>query len=205
VDGRDYELHLARLSERNRIARDIHDSVGHVLSASLLQTGALLATCRDVEMAGRLRSLKETLTAGMEAVRESVDDLHDESVDLYAEFRGLCDGFDFCAIALVYDMDTQPDRTVKYTLLSVAREALSNVMRHSDATQVTVRATEHPAFYQLAVRDNGSRKERHSGGIGLMSIEQRVGAAGGIVNIGYQNGFSVFVSIPKAGREEKKP
>jgi signal transduction histidine kinase len=103
----------------------------------------------------------------------------------------------------VYDFDGQPDRTVKYALLSVVREALSNVMRHSDATQVRVRAIEHPAFYQLAVRDNGSRRERHSGGIGLMSIEQRVRAAGGIVNIGYHNGFSIFVSIPKAGQEAK--
>ena len=45
--NQDYEIHLATLKERNRIAREIHDNVGHLLSRSLLQTGALQVMNHD--------------------------------------------------------------------------------------------------------------------------------------------------------------
>jgi signal transduction histidine kinase len=201
MEKQDYEIRLAMLGERTRIARDIHDGVGHLLSNSILQTGAMLATCRDEAMAERLHVLKETLLSGMETVRDSIHDLHDESVDLYTEIRRLCDNFDFCDISLQYDMDSNPDKKVKYALLSVAKEALSNVMRHSDATQVTVTMTEHPALYQLVVKDNGTKKEQSGEGIGLKNIAQRVEGIGGYVNIGYDGGFSVFVSVPKTNTD----
>jgi signal transduction histidine kinase len=47
MEKQDYEINLATLNERNRIARDIHDSIGHLLSSAILQTGAMTATCTD--------------------------------------------------------------------------------------------------------------------------------------------------------------
>ncbi|UOO38726.1 two-component sensor histidine kinase [Oscillospiraceae bacterium CM] len=199
MDKQDYELSLATLTERNRIARDIHDSVGHVLSNAILQTGALLATCRDDALRARLTTLKETLTSGMTSVRESVHDLHDESVDLSLETKRLTDGFDFCAITLDADLDGNPPKSVKYTLLSVVRESLSNVIRHSDATHVAVTLREHPALYQLIVKDNGTHKKTPGDGLGLKNIAQRVESLGGIAHTGFDGGFTVFVSIPKRG------
>jgi signal transduction histidine kinase len=197
MEKQDYEINLATLNERNRIARDIHDSVGHTLSNAILQTGALLATCRDEAERERLKTLKDTLSAGMDSVRSSVHGLYEESIDLYTEIKRLCDGFDFCPITLDYDMDSNPDKKVKYTMLSVIREALSNIIRHSDATQVRLTLREHPALYQLIVRDNGTKKEMSGDGLGLKNIAQRVEAVGGLVNIGYDTGYMVFVSIPK--------
>ena len=198
MEKQDYEINLATLNERNRIARDIHDSVGHTLSNAILQTGALMATCQDEALKENLKTLKDTLVTGMDSVRSSVHDLYEESIDLYTETKRLCDGFDFCEIALDYDMDSNPDKKMKYTLLSVVKEALSNIIRHSDATQVNVTLREHPALYQLIVRDNGTKKDMSGDGIGLNNIAQRVEAVGGLVNIGYDNGFTVFVSIPKS-------
>ena len=198
MEKQDYEINLATLNERNRIAREIHDSVGHTLSNAILQTGALLSTCRDDLLKERLKTLKDTLAAGMDSVRSSVHDLYEESVDLYTEIKRLADGFDFCEISLDYDMDSNPDKKVKYTLLSVVKEGLSNIIRHSDATRVRITLREHPALYQLIVRDNGAKKEMSGDGIGLKNIAQRVESVGGLVNIGYDGGFTVFVSIPKA-------
>jgi signal transduction histidine kinase len=96
----------------------------------------------------------------METVRTSIHDLHDESLDLYTEIKGLCDNFDFCGIELNFDMDSNPDRKVKYTLLFIVKEALSNIIRHSDATHAAVTLTEHPALYQLVVRDNAQKRSR---------------------------------------------
>ncbi len=148
--------------------------------------------------AERLAALRQTLTNGMEAVRTSIHDLHDESVDLYTEIKRLCDGFSFCAVSLDYDMDSSPDNPIKYAMLSVVKEALSNIIRHSNATQVTVTLTEHPALYQLVVQDNGAPKPSGGDGIGLKNITQRIESAGGVVHIGYDGGFTVFASIPKA-------
>ena len=197
LEKQDYEVHLATLSERNRIARDIHDTVGHLLSNSILQTGALIATCTDKQQRERLTTLNKTLTAGMDAVRSSIHDLYEESVDLYAEIKKLCDGFSFCRITLDYDMDSNPDKTVKYTLISVVKEALSNIIRHSDASFVTVTMREHPALYQLIVKDNGTKKAVSEDGLGLINIAERAKSIGGLSNVGYDDGFTVFVSIPK--------
>lgn len=198
MEKQDYEVNLATLNERNRIARDIHDTVGHVLSNSILQTGALIATCRDDAARERLTVLKDTLTSGMDSIRESIHNLYDESLDLKAEVQALADGFAFCDIALNYDVYSNPDKKIKYALIAVLKEALANIIKHSDATEVRVTLREHPALYQLSVKDNGSLRETESGeGIGLLNITRRVEALGGIVNIGRETGFTVFISIPK--------
>ena len=197
MEKQDYEINLATLNERNRIARDIHDSIGHLLSNSILQTGALMATCKNETLYNNLNTLKNTLIAGMDSVRESIHGLYDESVDLYTEVRALIDNFHFCEILLDYDMESNLDKKIKYALLSIIKEALSNVIRHSDATGVKLTLREHPALYQLIIKDNGSKKEVSSEGIGLKNIKQRVDSLKGIVNIRYENGFMLFISIPK--------
>jgi len=197
LEKQDFEINIATLNERNRIARDIHDSIGHLLSNAILQTGAMLAVCRDEKMKSMLSTLKETLTAGMNSVRDSIHGLYDDSIDLYAETRAMTDHFDFCDIRLDYEIDENPDRNIRYALLYIIKEALSNVIRHSDAKAVTVTLREHPALYQLIVRDNGTKNSPAGEGIGLKNIEQRAAGLGGITNFGFENGFTVFVSIPK--------
>ena len=197
LEKQDYEVHLATLNERNRIARDIHDNIGHLLSRSLLQTGALIAICKDDTLREHLGVLKETLSEGMTSIRESIHDLHDESIDLFASVKELIDGFEFCGISLDYDVDSNPPRNIKYTLLAIIKEALANIIRHSDATEAKVTLREHPGLYQLVVKDNGPKKEIRTDGIGLKNIEQRVEALGGNTNISNEKGFTVFISIPK--------
>lgn len=197
MEKQDYEINLATLNERNRIARDIHDSIGHLLSNSILQTGALMATCEDAALRGRLETLRGTLSEGMDSIRESIHGLYDESVDLYAEARSLTENFRFCAVSLDYGIEGNPDRKIKYAMLAILKEALANVIKHSNATEVRVSLLEHPALYQLIVKDNGTKTAPQGGGIGLANIEQRVNGLKGILTIGRENGFTVFVSVPK--------
>ena len=190
MEKQDYEVNLATLNERNRIARDIHDSIGHLLSNSILQTGALMATYRNDEaLHGSLDTLKSTLIQGMDSIRESIHDLHDESIDLYTETKALADAFTFCPISMEYDIDGNPDKKIKFALIAVFKEALSNIIKHSDATRVSIVLKEHPALYQLIVKDNGSETEISGEGIGLKNITQRVGSLQGIVHIDNGKGF----------------
>ncbi|MDN5307946.1 MAG: hypothetical protein PWP16_1309 [Eubacteriaceae bacterium] len=201
MEKQDYELNLATLAERNRIARDIHDNVGHLLSRSLLQTGALLAVTKDEVTKAGLTQMKETLTEAMDSIRNSVHDLHEESFDLEVEIQTLINQFSFCPVAYKYDIANNPPKEIKYCFIAVIKEALSNVIRHSNGNQVKITVREHPGFYQLIFWDNG-RVELMGQGIGLLNMEDRVKALKGNVNIETANGFRIFISIPKILRSK---
>lgn len=198
LEKQDYEVRLATLNERNRIAREIHDQVGHLLSRSILQVGAMMVAQRDQAGRNQLASLRDTLSQAMDSIRASVHDLHEESVDLYMQLTSLVDGFLFCPVRLDYRLESEPDKQVQYCFMAIVKEGLHNVARHSNATQVTLTVLEHPALYQLILQDNGSPTGDGRGqGMGLQNMAERVEALGGQFLAGYQDGFRIFVSVPK--------
>lgn len=198
LEKQDYEIHLATVTERNRIARDIHDNVGHLLSRSILQIGALLSINKDGETKNSLRLIKDTLAEAMDSIRKSVHNLHEESIDLQTEIQKLIDSFNFCSIRFNYDMETNLEKNIKYCFIAVTKEALSNIIKHSDATEAFITICEHPALFQLVIQDNGSKASYKSeNGIGIKNITDRVDTIGGNVNITTERGFRIFISVPK--------
>lgn len=198
LEKQDYELNLATLTERNRIARDIHDNVGHMLSRSILQTGALLAISEEAKTREGLIQIKETLSEAMDSIRNSVHDLHDESLDLQLELQKLIKNFEFCPVKFDYDVESPLDKEVKYCFIAVVKEAFSNTIRHSQANEVELVVREHPGLIQLVVQDNGSGSGNLNGdGIGLKNIGDRVAALNGNVHITTERGFRIFISVPK--------
>ncbi len=202
------EIYIATLKERNRIAREIHDNVGHMLSRSILQVGALQAICKDDAMKTVLQPLGDTLNEAMNNIRQSVHDLHDESIDLQQSLQSLCEEFQFCEINLEYSCDRWMDKNLKYGFIAIVKEGLNNIMKHSNATLVHITMKEHPAFYQLLIEDNGTTSkgrnfdpnEEGLGGIGLSNINDRVKSLGGILKIQTEGGFRLFISVPKQNR-----
>lgn len=214
LEKQDYEIYAATLKERNRIAREIHDNVGHVLSRSILMTAACKTINKNEALDPLLGNLEESLNSAMNSIRSSVHDLHDDAVNLEDAIKGLVKDFSFCPVTLTYDMSRQVPREVKYSLISITKEGLSNVMRHSNADSVNILLREHPALYQLCIEDNGTlgskipdiqtdadsnKMETVSGGMGLSNIRDRVKALGGTVQITQEKGFRIFVTIPKSG------
>lgn len=197
MEKQDYEVYLATLRERNRIAREIHDNVGHMLSRSLLQVGALITINKDSSLEPYLVGVKDTLDLAMNNIRESVHDLHDDSIDLKNSLEDIIKAMEGYHIDLDYDFDDAP-KNVKYCFISIVKEALSNVVKHSNASNVWIVVREHPAFYQLSVSDNGTDiDDKLDGGIGLENMHERVSSLGGTFSINKKNGFTVFLSIPK--------
>jgi signal transduction histidine kinase len=209
LEKQDYEINLATLNERNRIAREVHDHVGHVLSSSLLQIGALLVTTQDENVRQNLTHMKDTLARGLDSIRASIHNLHDDSLDLHREVYGLLADFSFCPVELRDDIVNRPDARITYCFIAIIKEALSNVIKHSNATRVQVSILEHPALYQLVVADNGTNMSPElsetlahshspaSAGIGIRNIGVRVRKLNGNVHIRTEKGFELFVSIPK--------
>lgn len=197
----DYEIRLATLNERSRIAREIHDHVGHLLSRCLLQVGALLVTKPHGPHQESLTMIKDTLAQAMEQIRKSVHDLHAESFELRTQVEALVQEFTFCPIRLDYRLEREPSKDIAYCFLAVIKEGLNNIMRHSGATQATLMLLEHPALYQLILQDNGAGARPDTGqGLGLKSMLERVQTLQGQMTIDQEGGFRIFISIPKGGK-----
>ncbi len=217
--ARDSEVHNAQLSERNRIAREIHDNVGHMLSRALLQMGALLAIHKEEPIHSELESVRETLDTAMNNIRSSVHDLHDESIDMVSSITELAKPLEE-NYHLTLDIDISDDmqRPVKYAIIGIVKECISNIIKHSNNTNVDIRLLEHPSMYQLVVHDYGEpaksevedrktkvsvgsvdMQEKDSAGVGmgLENIRTRAQSVGGTCNITDDNGFRVFVTIPR--------
>ncbi|HHW30601.1 MAG TPA: two-component sensor histidine kinase [Clostridiaceae bacterium] len=198
IEKQDNEIYLAAINERNRIAREIHDNVGHLLSSAILQSAALLTINKDEKVKEHLNTLNETLSQAMNSIRNSVHELYDESIDLNARIEELIRKFDFCELTYEYDISSNPGRSLKYAFISIVKEALSNIMKHSNATHVYITFREHPGFYQLIIKDNGIVKRwSRDEGLGINNMIERVESFKGNINIKTENGFEIFISIPK--------
>lgn len=211
-EARTWQGEAAKLAERSRIAREIHDGVGHMLTRAALQVGALRVVHRGEAVGEELAGVEQTLQEALGAVRTSVHDLHDTTADLQVVLIQLVRGYPLGEAVLVYEADGVPDERTAGCLAAVAREALSNAARHGKARRVEVRVTEFPALWQLRVADDGVGCEgRPSGtaagdgmggyGLGLVSMRERIEALGGSFKAGprERGGFEVFASVPKRG------
>lgn len=199
-EKQDYEIYLATLRERNRIAREIHDNVGHMLSRSILQVGALGTVYKKEEtLHEQLMGINDTLNQAMNSIRESVHDLHDDSVDLRQAVEEITRTMqEKYTVRIDYDMSKTVPRNVKYCFITTIKEAMSNVVKHSDADKIELVLREHPGFYQLFIGDNGSCKSKMAeDGIGLVNMRERVAALNGTIHITHEQGFKIFISVKK--------
>lgn len=191
-------LEIAVLQERNRISREIHDSVGHTISAALLQIEAMKLSCEE-PVRSRLDTLSQALAKGMEEVRRSLHNLHNESISLRSELDRLIEPMRAkYQIQQSVQLDDTAPLPVKRAILTLLREALTNIRRHSDATAIRITLRELPRHYSITVKDNGS-KQPVKLGIGLVSLEELSRSMDGVFSHGWSDGFYVHLVLPKSG------
>ena len=213
ADRQDYEIELATLAERARIAREIHDNVGHQLTRASLQAEALRVVHADEPgVAADFADVKRTVDEALQLVRASVHALNDNAVDLSVQLERIVEGTRSDGgpqIELEVLAEHAP-ANVANCFAAVLREALSNAMRHAHAKTITVRCMEHPSFYQLIVTDDGADATPASSsnvaeGMGLASMRERVEALGGTFTAGPRagtGGWRVFATVPKQQGDE---
>ena len=129
---------------------------------------------------------------------------NDESVNLEDAVQALINDFTFCPVDYCYDAGRMIPREIKYSFISIAKEALNNIMRHSNADRAAVTIREHPGLYQLCIEDNGStvsesnKFSKTSGdGMGLSNMRERTEKLHGTIHITTESGFRILVTIPK--------
>lgn len=213
ADRQDYEVELATLAERARIAREIHDNVGHQLTRASLQAEALRVVHADEpRVAADFTDVKRTVDEALQLVRASVHALNDNATDLSVQLERIVEGARSDSGPQI-ELEVLAEHTpanVANCFAAVLREALSNAMRHACAQTVTVRCMEHPSFYQLIVTDDGVGEVQASGrgtaeGMGLASMRERIEALGGTFTAGPRagaGGWRVFATVPKQQGDE---
>lgn len=203
IEKQNAQIYNATLKERNRIAREIHDNVGHMITRSILQVGAIGVINTDERLKAPISDLKSTLDTAMDSMRKSVHDLYDESVDLRQALAKLKPTDSAFAFSLEYDCEDDVQRDVKYAFIAIAKEAVNNAVKHSNGDEIRIIVREHPAFYQLEIMDNGTSVDERSlsgetgDGIGIKNIKERVAAIGGTMRIKADDGFMIFVTLMK--------
>lgn len=212
-DRQNTEIYAATLQERNRIAREIHDNVGHLLTRSILVTGALKVLYTESDLTRTLTQLEDTLNQAMDSIRSSVHDLRDSSINLQDALNLLIRDYSFCPVTLQYEMSPDIPGEVKYCIIAITQEALNNISRHSSASKASISVLEHPAFYQLVIKDNGAFKPGSripepsdvlppaSRGMGLSNMESRIKALNGTIHFQKKDGFRIYAAIPKEEKE----
>ena len=212
--AQDHELRAAALSERTRIAREIHDGVGHVLTRLLLQVKALQVTHRDDPgVVADLATLDSDLGDALDSMRRSVHALSEEGEELATSLNLLGSRCGIAKVEVDCSTQTEPPPAVARCVVAVVREALTNAARHGRAASARVAVTDYPAFWQVTVDNDGVIPPGDAplvdgggnAGLGLRSMTERVEALGGRVRITPRPRFTVFATIPRdaAGREGK--
>ncbi len=198
---------LAVANERNRLAREIHDSLGHYLTVINVQLEAASRVFeRDPQKAVAFVRKAQSLTQeGLTDIRRSVADLRSAPLDnqplpkaiedLAAELQASGMVAQFRVEGELPDLSPQ----VELTLYRAAQEALNNVRKHAHASRVDVVLATMPDRLRIVVSDNGVGSKRTDGGFGLLGVRERVKLLGGTFAAQSisNGGFEFVVEVPR--------
>jgi two-component system sensor histidine kinase UhpB len=151
---------IVQEDERRRIARELHDEVGQTLTGVMLQVEGLAAAIPD-SLREQLDELRETARRGTEDVRRIASQLRPEALEdlgLQSALAALASSFgEQARVRIRRRLEPAPRLSAEEELVvyRVAQEALTNIARHADATQVELRLERHDREAVLTVRDDG--------------------------------------------------
>lgn len=198
-----------RLEERRAIAQQIHDLLGHSLTAAVLQLEAAGEVMDgDPEKAKKmLGSAAGMLRTGVSQVREAVHQMRaDVPMLKQSELRAAADRFRLDSGILTRyheegDLSGLPG-SIWQVILANLREALTNVIRHAGATEVEIRLQALPGMIRLEVHDNGRGCEKPVEGMGLSGMRERAAEYGGSLILRSDQGMRVITLIPRKAAED---
>jgi signal transduction histidine kinase len=207
---REYALkieELATIQERNRIARDIHDSVGHALTVSNLHLEAALKLWQTDPKAATefLIEAKKLGSNALKEVRQSISTLRvdplvglslpDAIADLLEELQRSSGILAILEINLKEPIKNE----IKVAIYRIIQESLTNICKHASATEVKITIQTRTSLI-LTIQDNGKGFQPHQNttGFGLQSMKDRALAVGGNLKIetSPNDGCKIIVTVP---------
>lgn len=200
---------LTILKERNRISREIHDSVGHALSTAIIQLSAMevLASKEESKLKDMISELRRFINDSFQDVKSAVKELKSDDYDNYRgiiRIQDLCKNFEKMTgievKIIVCNGNWALSTKQSAHLYRITQEVLSNSLRHGKATKINVIMNFTDNDFVISFKDNGVGTDIiKESGFGLKNIKERTEEIGGITDISSKlgNGFFVKIVVPK--------
>lgn len=199
--------HIAEDRERKRIARDLHDSVGHALTGVIAGVDAakVLIDLNPEKAKEQLTKVSQVVKQGLEGIRAALNKLRPGALENYtlqaalkkmlSEYSELSQmKFDF-----QYEWGSAEfEKTTEDVIFRIVEESVTNALRHGHASQVSIHFLVNKN-YQILIKDNGSGCSKIKPGFGLTQMKERVAIIGGHIEFKSGDGFEIKVEIPKEG------
>jgi two-component system sensor histidine kinase DesK len=196
---------LAALAERERIARDLHDVLGHTLSVIVLKAelaGRLIE--RDPQRAAKeIGDVERTARTALSEVREAIGGYRSQG--LTAEMEHARSTLQSAGVSLACESPVPQLHAAEETVLCLAvREAVTNIVRHAQATHCRMRFTTSDDGYQaLLIADDGAPPNLQEGN-GLRGMRERVQSLGGRLSVTTSPGVTLLIELPQSTASQLK-
>lgn len=198
------------IQERNRIAREIHDRVGHKITALLvqIQLARELMKLDEKQCKEALQNAEKLTRDSLEEIRMSVRTLQVETkfslTFLEALKQMLNDFANMTGLNITLSIEgdlTNVPHSLQTTIKRVMQEALTNVKRHSDGTQCDISIKRSDTEVRIEIIDNGKGSNNVTAGFGLVNMRARVLEHGGTIQYGSEanKGFCIKMRLPLKG------
>ena len=194
---------MLQLEERNKIAQEIHDQIGHNLSGSLMQLeAAKLLLAKDIPKSKlMIQNTIDVLRIGMDNIRITLKNIKPPSEQLgINKLKLLVEEFSFKSdirTSFLYSGNINKVSARQWKLIyDNINEGLTNAMKYSKATKVTINIVILNKVIKLEVKDDGVGCSTIIKGLGISGMDERVGNEGGKLIVDGSQGFSVISIIP---------
>ncbi len=189
--------HLAKVAERERIARDLHDVLGHTLSLIILKS-ELASKLADRDPQRAREEIRDVERISREALSEVRQAVRGYRAGLQHELDGATEMLRTASIVLTTQLDPVPLSPAQEAILALAlREAVTNVVRHAEAKRCTIALGRSGDEIRLVVSDDGRGGTREDGA-GISGMRERIAALGGSVTFDGSRGTTLTVTLPLA-------
>lgn len=201
----------AQTRERNRLAREIHDTLGHALTGIVAGIDACITILDVSPDAARkqLEKIGDVARRGITDVRRSVSQLRPdvlEKLELEEALLNTLEELNEAAgVKVHFENQVKPFKfheDEEDVIYRVVQEASTNAVRHGHASQIWIRITKKERWLTIQVRDNGIGCVKVKQGFGLKHMEERLGLLGGSLEYRGEEGFIVMARIPIRWGEE---
>ena len=195
----------AETRERNRLAREIHDTLGHTLTgiAAGLDACIVLVDAAPAVVKKQLEKIRETARHGIVDVRRSVKKLRPDDLEklplqqaikkVIAEFSA-SSGVEIQLVELGWPEKLREDE--EEVIYRIVQEGITNARRHGKATKVTVTCGLEPGRFYIIIADNGEGCAETKQGFGLRHMEERLELLHGRLRYWSNKGFTLEATIP---------
>lgn len=191
--------YIAEIKERNRIAREIHDTVGHSIAGILIQLQAVQKLMHREEKKAEelLKDSVERLSDTLDVMRNTVHNLRPSNNMSLEYIKNIISNFNYCRVDFSHsgDFNSLPPNIME-AISSDIKEALTNAYKYSKATVINIKIDITEAFVRVYIKDNGEGCANLKEGFGLLGIRERVRNLAGNVSINGENGFMLVIIIP---------